>query len=144
MAEDDFCDVEGGLRTYLRADAGIQAVVAQRVFFGIPDSPTFPLVVVRRVGGGDDPSEAALDQALVQFDCWGPVTASGHGDKATAQSVRAAVRKVLRLLAMQGATALDANTVCYGAVVQSDIWLPDPADDMPRYAISAVVTARAA
>ncbi len=138
-------DVEGGLRTYLRSQSELQAVVGQRIYFGVPDAPVFPLVTVRRVGGGDDTGEAPLEQALIQIDVWGGHTADGiHGDKATADTVRRCLRGVLFGLTAHGATALDNSTVCYGASVQSDIWLPDPDDDNARYSLTVLVTARAA
>lgn len=133
-------DVEGGIRDYLRGHTDVAAAVGARVFFGVPDEPTFPLVAVRRVGGGDDTSEAPIDQALIQLDCWGGVDAAGHGKKAEADTVRRAVRQAL--YEIRGATALNASTVAYGAAVTSDVFLPDPNNDRPRYAVTALVTAR--
>lgn len=147
MAEDDFPDVEGGIRDYLRGHASVSALVGTRVFFGIPATPTFPLVVVQRVGGADDPSEAAIDQAVIQIDCWGRLYADSDpthvgGDKAGCDAIRRAVRKALRDI--RTATALNASVVAYGARVESDPFRPDPDSDRPRYAITASVTARAA
>jgi hypothetical protein len=146
--QDAWPDVEGGLRDYLRDQADVAALVDRRVFFGIPDRPTFPLVTVRRVGGTDDTSDAPLDRALVQIDCWGRLFndtnpgKAAHGDLAQTSALRLAVRKALRLITSQ--TPLNANVVAYGAVVQSDPFLPDPDNDRPRYAVTALVTARAA
>lgn len=133
-------DIEGGLRDYLRAHGDVVAAVGTRIFFGVPDTPTFPLVTVQRVGGGDDLSEAPIDQALVQFDVWGELDANGHGKKADADTVRRAVRQALHDI--RGATALNASTVAYGATVTDDRWLPDPNNDRPRYSVTALVTAR--
>lgn len=130
-------DPEGGLRDYLRANAGVVALVVQRVFFGIPDNPVWPLITVSRVGGGDDLSEAPIDVALLQVDCW----ADGR-NKAQAHAVASAVRDALA--AIRGAVAVNGTTVLYGAVVESVLFAPDPADARPRYAITAQVTARAA
>lgn len=147
MAEDDLPDVEGGVRDYLRGFPDVAAIFDQRVFFGIPAKPVWPLLVVQRVGGTDDPSEAALDLALVQIDVWGRLysdddaTAKG-GDKAQCDAGRRAVRKAFR--SIRGATALNATTVAYGAVVQSDPFRPDPDSDRPRYALTASIAARAA
>jgi hypothetical protein len=74
-------DVEGGVRTFLRANAGVAAIVGQRVFFGVPKGATeatFPLVTVSRVGGGDDFSDVPIDVALVQIDCWGGIDDLGQ------------------------------------------------------------------
>lgn len=131
-------DVEGGIRDYLRT-AG---VCAGRVYFGIPtDAATvYPLVTVARVGGGDDPSEAPLDQALVQVDVWGRKDPAGHTDKAEARAAANAVRTALR--AIRGATALNADVTAFGAAIEADLWAPDPAD-RGRYSLTALVTSRA-
>jgi hypothetical protein len=147
VAEDDFPDVEGGVRDYLRAHASVSALVGTRVFFGIPAAPTFPLITVTRVGGTDDTSEATIDQALVQIDCWGRLYADTDpthkgGDKAQCDAVRRAVRRAFRDI--RTATALNASTVAYGARVESDPFRPDPDSDRPRYAVTASITARAA
>ena len=148
MSEGDLPDVEGGIRDYLRAHPDVSALIGTRAFFGIPDSPTWPLVVVRRVGGSEDSSEAAIDVAVIQIDCWGRLfndtdpSKSAHGDKAQADRLRRAVRKALWQI--RGATAANTSTVLYGAVVESDPFLPDRDNDRPRYALTVRVTARAA
>lgn len=130
-------DTEGAVRDYLRGHTDVTAQVGTRVFFSIPDQPTWPLVVVRRVAGGDDTSEAPLDQAVIQIDCW----AAGR-NKQQATDVVNAVRQALYEL--RGATALNDDVVGYGARIDSIVFLPDPADDRPRYALTAQITTRAA
>lgn len=133
----NWADVEGALRTHLRADAGVVALVGQRVFFGVPKKATeatFPLVVVQRVGGGSDVSEAPLDVALVQVDCWGSI-ANGNGLKAGATALVNAVRASLE------AVGTDQTAVLKGANVESVLWLPEVDNDRPRYAVTAVVSA---
>lgn len=138
-------DVEGALRTYLRAHTDVSAIVAQRVFFGVPDTPTYPLVTVARVGGFDEASEAPIDQALVQIDCWADVHPGTRNapDKATADQLRRAVRQALYEL--RGTTAVtladDSVVRLSGAVIQSDPYLEDPDNRRPRYAITAQLTA---
>lgn len=133
-------DVEGALRTHLRAAAGVTALVGQRVFFGVPIdddgnvTAQLPFVTVRRVGGGDDPSDAPVDQALIQIDCW-----ASSRNKASATALAAAVRNTLTEIR----TVTVGSTVLYGVSVESVIWAPDPSD-LPRYALTALVTARAA
>lgn len=135
-------DVEGGVRTFLRANAGVSAIVGTHVFFGVPrkaTEDTFPLVIVQRVGGGDDPSEVPIDVALVQIDCWGGIDDSGNGKKAEAASLLNAVRNAF--FAIRGRTALSPTVDAAGITVQSVVWLPDPANDRPRYSVTAEVTA---
>lgn len=132
-------DIEGAIRTALRADAGVTAIVAQRVHFGVPKPATWPLVTVQRVGGGDDPSEAPIDLPLVQIDCWGYQDENGRGNKAQARALADAVRAWCR--SIRTATDLDTITTVYGVNVDSDIWTPD-ATDRPRYSITCSVMAR--
>lgn len=137
-----FPDVEGGIRTYLRADSDVSAIVGSRVFFGVPKAATdaaFPLVTVSRIGGGTDDSDAPLDFALVQIDCWGTIDSSGHGDKAAATTLVNAVRSALDR--MNGPTTLAGGTVGFGVQEAGVIWAPDPDNDRPRYAVTAEVTA---
>lgn len=137
MAEDDYPDVEEGVRQYLRDDADVNAVVSRRVFFGVPkEVPQFPLVTVRRVGGGDDSSEAAVDLAVLSINCWGTNT------KTSAWSTASAVRKALRKI--RGRTLLTTGVYAHGTTVDGVIWAPDPEDARPRYIVTVRVTATAA
>lgn len=129
-------DVEGGVRAALRADDGVSALVDQRVYFGVPSNPVWPLVTVQRIGGGDDPGDAPIDQALVQIDCWG-----ADRNKTQAWAVAAAVRAWAQ--SVRRATELNTEVVAYGVTVESVIFAADTAD-RPRYALTALVMARSA
>lgn len=129
-------DVEGAVRDALRADDDVTALVDERVFFGVPSNPTWPLITVQRVGGGDDPGEAPIDLALVQIDCWG-----AERNKAQAWAVAAAVRAWAQ--SVRRATALTEEVTAYAVTVESVLWAPDPTD-RPRYSITALVMARSA
>lgn len=141
MTAEYWPDVEGGMKTYLLADTDVIAAVGTRVFFAVPASPTFPLVCVRRVGGGEGLGEAPVDEAIIAFDCWGDVK-----DKASAYTVKAAVRRALFKI-RGGPTVLRTPAAgvpgvdAFGASVNGDTWAPDPADDRSRYVVTAAVTA---
>ena len=135
-------DVEGAVRTWLRAQTGIQAVVVQRVFFGVPRNVSesdFPMITVARVGGGDDLGEAPVDRALIQLSCWGTIDANKNPIKSSATAVVNAVRSAVR--GVRGRTSLTAGVVAFGLNVESVVWLPDPENDRPRYVITVDVTA---
>lgn len=135
-------DVEGALRTWLRAQSGVSAIVGNRVFFGVPRKATessFPMVVVTRVGGAPDLSEAPVDLALVQVDCWGSLNGAGDPLKATATDLVNAVRAALE--SVNGRTTLTAGVDVFGIAVESVIWSPDPDNDRPRYSVTAEVAA---
>jgi hypothetical protein len=138
-------DTEGAVRAYLRSHTDVAAVVGQRVFFGIPGTPTYPLAVVARVGGFEDSSDAPIDQALIQVDCIGSLhdDTRNSPDKAEANRVRLAVRQAFLDLTHTHADVEVADTVVRlsGAVVQSDPYLPDPGDGRPKYPITVQLTA---
>ena len=116
-------DIEGDIRTRLRADTGVTDLVGQRVFLSTRTltEASFPCVIVSRVGGGDHPtSDAPIDQPLLQLDVWGPATS-----KQAATDVVNAVRNALRQI---------------GAETISVIWLPDPDNRRPRYVLTAAVS----
>lgn len=133
-------DPEGLTRDHLKATAAVSAIVGSRVFFGIPKKAietTFPLVVVARVGGGQDPGEAPLDLPLLQIDCWGSLNSAGDGLKAACTALVNAVRSSLE--AMGTETRVAGHEV--GVNVESVLWLPDPDNQRPRYSITAEVAA---
>ncbi len=130
------------MRTWLRAGTEVSAIVGARVFFGVPrdaKESSFPLVTVRRVGGGQDTGDAPVDRALIQVDCWGSIDASGNGVKATATALVNAVRQ--RLEAVGTDLTPISGAVLHEAAVESVLWLPDPDNDRPRYVVTAEVTA---
>lgn len=125
-------DIEGKVRTLLRADPGVTALVGSRVFFGVPREPSaWPVVTVQRVGGGPDGSQVPADDALIQVDIFGRVDPSGHGDKAQTWTVTAAIIGALE--------AQDRGS--WACQVLSVLWLPDPTDDRPRYSLTVRVLA---
>lgn len=129
-------DVRSALKTYLRADAGVSALIGNRVFFGVPKrGASFPLVTLPgQVGGGRDPGEAPLDRPLQQLDILG-------GDLAQVMAVESAVRDAFD--AIRSATTA-GTAVLYGVEVVGAVDAPDPADDRPRRVLTLDATARAA
>lgn len=126
-----FPDTESACRTFLRNNN----VANQRVFFGVPkENPIYPLVTVRRAGGGDDSSDAPLEIAVIQFSCWGRTKDEASQ---TVGQVRTALSSI------RGEVTV-GSTIIYGATVDIITWAPDPADDRPRYIVTTSVTARAA
>lgn len=138
MADEDFPDIEGALRTWLRLQATVTDVVAQRIFFALPvniEESEYPVIVLSRVGGGlVDQSTTALDVSTIQFDCWG-----GRNRKDQALAAANALRKVLN--GIRGRTEIVTGVVVFGAEVDTVIFLPDPADSRPRYVVQATVSA---
>lgn len=59
------------MRSWLRLNAKIAALVAERVYFGLPekDRPTLPCIVFYRVGG--NPDDMGQDYPDFIIECWG-------------------------------------------------------------------------
>lgn len=136
-------DPEGLVQTALKADTAVTALVGNRVFFGIPKrnvEGTFPLIVVGRVGGGQDASEAPLDVPMLQIDCWGSLDAKGNGLKRDCLTLVNTVRSSLE--AMGTVTTIAGHQL--GVNVESVLWLPDPDNGRPRYTVTAEVAVIAA
>lgn len=134
-------DVEGGVKAWLRARPEVTSTaVGTRTFVnGVPRSPTYPLITVQRVGGGDDPSDAPVDLALVQIDVWGAFDDSGLPKLAEATAVVNGVRDALDVINTR--TTLSSGVDCFGATVAGVVRMFDPADGRLRYSITAEVTA---
>lgn len=135
---DEYPDVEGGFKDYLRSRSRIQTLIGNRVFLEANNAveSDYPLIEIQRVGGGDDNSEAALDNAVLQVDLWGQLR-----NRAGLKPLYQAVRAECRLITVAGAVELRPGMVAYGAVVNTAIYLPNPADDRPHYVLTVAVTA---
>lgn len=130
-------DVEGGCRTWLRTLPAVTSVVDQRVWFAVPDDADeddYPLVLVQRVGGGDDPSEAVVDQCMLQLTVVG-----ARRGKAVAAALALTLRAELK--AIRAATAWGSDVVCHRASVESMIPTIDPGDSRPRYNLTVMTVA---
>lgn len=59
---------------WARANTAIAAEVGQRISTRMPTAladRTFPYLTIQRVGGGPGFAMTPVDEALMQFDCWG-------------------------------------------------------------------------
>jgi hypothetical protein len=133
-------DVEGALRTHLRANTAlVTALGGARVFWEIPSDPPWPLVTISRVGGGQDPGEAPVDRALVSFDCWGDLDDKGRARWRELTAVVNALRSALD--AIEGRTTLASGVDVFGVSVAGVVRSADPNNGRPRYTVTAEVTA---
>lgn len=66
-------DVEALLANFLRAQEEVTALVADRVWTDLPNSRSFPLVLLQRIGGSMAINRPAayLDRSVVQLDSYG-------------------------------------------------------------------------
>lgn len=127
MALELSADVEGALRTWLRTQTDLTALVSQRIFLGIPkDTVLYPFVTLSRVGGGDDGSDNPMDLPVVSFQVWA-------SNRTSAELTTRTLRGVLRELR---STLIDTGVRCSHIATQS-FFQPDPESNKPRYIVSA-------
>lgn len=130
-------DSEAAVRNYLRQDAGVTALVGNRVFFGT-DNAAYPWVAVQRVGGGVAVNDLAnVDGPMIQLDCYG-----GPRNKAAAWGAAAAVIAALRKIETQPWRDAATSLTLYGSTVDW-VWLPDPESEVARYVITCVLSVAA-
>jgi hypothetical protein len=86
-------------------------------------------VVWTRVGGGDAPSDAPLDNAVLQADIW--------GDKATiSRAACAAMKDELRAALTEVGRQDVGDRTVLGATVLGERELPDPDTNRPRFVLT--------
>lgn len=142
---EDWPDVEGAMRTYLRNDAGLVPLINGRVFFSVPKNSSgkgvaegsFPLILVTRIGGGESRGEAPLDMALLQFDVMGKKSEQAGGGKGPTTIVALALQKAISKI--RGRTELTPGVTAFNARIASSFYSPFPGDDRPRQIITAVI-----
>jgi hypothetical protein len=111
----------------------LNAALAAGVYSSLPNAPTFPMVVVQRIGGV--PTERhALDRARLQVSVWGR-------NLTEAQSLAQQARQALH--------AAEGNRTGFAFVtaVEDDLglaFLRDPETGRDRYIFGVVVTLTAA
>lgn len=131
-------DVEALVSQYLRSQSEVTAYVAQRVYTALPESKTFPLVRLTRVGGVPPMSRPLhMDTAHLQVDVFG-------GSKATALDTIDAVREELAKIVDEAAVQ-PLGVVC-GVRFGPLAYLPDDTFEpaKPRYVLDVFVTVRPA
>lgn len=124
----EFPDIEAVCSKAIRA-AG---VAGGRSYSSIPSSPSYPLCVVRRIGGLPA-DKRALDSAHIQVDVWAD-------DKATARREAAAARRAIHRL--EGTA--DEQFEAFVTEVEDQLGLlslEDPDTDKDRYVFAVLVHA---
>lgn len=136
-----YVDIEGAYRDWLRARPELQTLVGRRVFLGLPERATtsesnFPAINVFRISSIPLPGQVLIDAARLQFDVWGPLKTKSS-TSATMLTLKNLLESVNRgTLLRSGIRAAE----CYQI---TDLWLPDPITDRPRYVVQAVCCATA-
>ena len=133
-----FADLEGAMRTYLRAQL---ASVSGRVYFQEPvgDRPAYPYVLMsgRGVDHARTNSEAPFDFPVMQF-----TIIAGKRDMPTAKTVMLELRSIFQNI--DTPTVLSTGVTCLGVHVTAAPFVPDPESGEARYLVTAQVTGIAA
>lgn len=145
---EEWPDIEGAMRQFLRDDPGLQALIGQRVFFSVPrkvtEAGSFPMIIVTRIGGGQGRGDAPQDNPMIQFDVYGRKADAEGGGKVAMQKVSRALRQALSRL--RGETdvthVVDGVTLAtrlFDPRVSTIVYSPLPGDDRPRDIIMAII-----
>lgn len=113
---------------WLKAHTDIDALVGNKIFTALPKDPTYPCLVIRRLGGVPAIREH-LDRARLQIDAWGRTKYEARQAAAAAQ---AALHEMPPATHTQGVVT----------AVEDDLgltWSPDPVTDRPRYIVGVLV-----
>lgn len=109
-------DIEQLVSEFLRAQAEVTALVGQRVYTAVPNEPTFPLLLLKRIAGSPVLSRPrVIDAPVVQLDAYGGTKKQAHTLIQTACAVVA-----------ERIEGVHATGVVAGVVFGPLSWLPDP------------------
>lgn len=103
-------------RTGLLAQTALTALVDQRIYYAIPASPVYPLVVLSIVDADELRPETLT--ARVQADIWG--NGNSTQDVLDTEAIAAVVRSVARNLVGIWGSASISNAVAGQAIPQPD------------------------
>lgn len=121
-------DVEALVANAIRDEAGVAALVSDRIYVGnIPEKPTYPFGRLFRLGGPTD-FLGHLDHARVQFEAFAR-------DRVTALDL---AREMLGA-ALPLVGSFDEGVVTGVAPFIGITYLPDPPTGYPRYIFDLVI-----
>lgn len=125
-----FVDVERPVRDWLRT-ADLDGI-DQRVYLGVPERATYPLVDIALVDGGVQPGPTPLAVPLFQFSVWGD---GPTADRATLQGIAWAL---VALLQGTDYAASDGSALMGIELISGPVPRYDP-DGTPRYLLEAAI-----
>jgi hypothetical protein len=128
-------DVEALVIQYLLTVDEVTEITDTHIGSRLPKTPTFPRLVVTRVGGTAGTIPAHLDEARVQIDAWADLAEENGGKRQAHDLARTA----------QAAMYDMVNAVHEDAVVTDvegvlgPLWAPDDKTRRPRYIVDMIV-----
>lgn len=135
---DTMRDVRAWLRTHpyltaLTATDGTSLLNA-RVFFRIPNAPSYPLVRIYEINTVNQDGDAPIVDTMIGIDVWG-------GDYQQVADITLALRAAFHLMAPDA--PIGATTIGLNADVIGSVDSPDPDTGRPRKVLTALLTSRA-
>jgi hypothetical protein len=140
-------DTEAVVRDWARGETHIHAAVANEVWFSTPQdyqsktapnglSPAAPKswAILSLVSETHEPSDIGMQQALIQFTCYGRT-------KLLAAQAAVAVQQAGRGLQWGPPVKVDAAVIQSGSVSQRR-WFPDRVTNLPRYVVDLLFLIR--
>ncbi len=135
-----FPNIKEAMKTYLPTVPQISALVANRVFFSVPDETEWPIIVIRGpVLGGPDESETPTTTPWFDFHCWGAPTPQGVRAREK-QATDLALTLCGVFQGLPGRTQI-GNTSILWAQVRNHLPLPDPNSGQARDVVTAEIAA---
>jgi hypothetical protein len=140
-------DSEAVVRDWARAETHIRAIAGTEIWYSTPQkyaSDTAPnglsaaapksWVILSLVSETHEPSDIGMQQALIQFTCYGRT-------KLLAAQAAIAVQQAGRLLQWGPPVTVNAAVIQSGSVSQRR-WFPDRVTNLPRYVVDLLFLIR--
>ena len=116
---------------FLKTQQEIIDLVATRVGSKIPSNPTYPLLVIRRLGGAQLVANH-LDRARLQIDAWGSSADDKGGARLLAVTVQALfLQRMVRQHTLGVVTKVEE--------LVGPNWQPDPTTSRARYVLEYAI-----
>lgn len=126
-----FVDSEDVVKEWLLTTS-VAPLVTNKIYLAMPKGAPLPSVTLSRVGGTSIPgSDIPLDAARISFHVWA-------ANRPQAKSIKLALLNEIESLGYQPEYVGSQGRIKYGELL-SDIWFPDPDDDIPRYIVDATM-----
>lgn len=130
-----FVDAEDVVKEWLLTTS-VAPLVTNKIFLAMPKGAPLPSVILSRVGGTSMPeSDAPIDAARISFAVWA-------ANRPQAKTIRTALLGEIESIGYQPEYVGTVGRIKSGLLL-SDIWLPDPEDDVPRYIVDATMYVQA-
>lgn len=128
-------DIVALTKEALLAQSSLTALVSTRIYDRLPGAPTYPLLVVTSVDGGESP-EPAIGESRVQVDVWGRPLADLNA-RTQAWTITATVLSVVRDLRGTWTAGKIVNSAHLNTIPQ-----PDEASGRTRYIVDLQINSQ--